>query len=122
MPSPFDKLPGEVQSRVVDFLDFQSITFLRATCRAYRALPTELQRRDALVQFEKEMEEAWTLFMTLNLEPQERILWLAEVRNPEVFSSSDIYMALDALEIWKELAAASDILRIHADWEVRGKL
>ncbi|KAI1617459.1 hypothetical protein EDD36DRAFT_479402 [Exophiala viscosa] len=55
-------LPIEIQSRVVDFLEFRDLTYLRATCRTMRTLPTESQRRQALLEYERDSEKFWFLW------------------------------------------------------------
>lgn len=62
IPSPFLELPTEIQSRIVDFLGLLDLTSFQATCRTLRALPTQHQRREALLahdQTRKDFREIW---------------------------------------------------------------
>ncbi|KAJ9612271.1 hypothetical protein H2200_003868 [Cladophialophora chaetospira] len=61
-PFRFLDLPLEIQSHAVDYPDLIGMTQLKATCKSLRALPTVNQERSALIEFEEELEEAWTLF------------------------------------------------------------
>ncbi|KAJ9612270.1 hypothetical protein H2200_003867 [Cladophialophora chaetospira] len=56
---PFTTLAPEIQSRVVDFLDFLSLERLRFTCQKLRALPTHGQQYAAFLEFESTRETCW---------------------------------------------------------------
>jgi hypothetical protein len=56
-PFNFLGLPAELLSRTVDCLDLISMTYLRATCRTLRALPTKPQIVEAIVEYECKLED-----------------------------------------------------------------
>jgi hypothetical protein len=50
--SPLAFFPAEVQSRIIDYLDWLSLTRLRSSCRHFRNLPSNGQLLQALLDFE----------------------------------------------------------------------
>ena len=58
-PFRFLDLPPEMQSHVVDFLDFVTIKRLKGTCHALQALPMRTQEFAALEKYEDDAMEAY---------------------------------------------------------------
>jgi hypothetical protein len=50
--SPLACFPAEVQSRIIDYLDWLSLSRLRSSCRHFRNLPSNGQLLQALLDFE----------------------------------------------------------------------